>query len=235
VSRYEPLIDSTFARNLSEAVNFLQVPYSLVEYTCCASTLRNNAWLAAVVVDTESAAMTDVGQGIKIITRKFARDLRVALWKKNLDMSADELTTGVQKKNIPESIDVMQPLSPETINGIKTRAKANHIAYEKVFLHTPRDGFKTLTQGRQNAYPALSAKEGTRDFSKAPRLQNDYMQKDMHSVANAINFLNLNVQGFWLEMPLDWGYAQNQTPEAPHNLPTAIAQNRNEKREAYNV
>lgn len=82
MSRYEPLIDSTFARNLSEAVNFLQVPYSLVEYTCCASTLRNNAWLAAVVVDTESAAMTDVGQGIKIITRKFARDLRVALWKK---------------------------------------------------------------------------------------------------------------------------------------------------------
>jgi len=191
--------------------------------------------LTAVVVDTESAAMTDVGQGIKIITRKFARDLRVALWKKHLGASVDELTTGVQKENIPHGIDVMRPLSPETINGIKKCAKANNIAYEEVFLHTPRDGFKTLTQGRQNAYPVLSAKEGTRDFSRAPRLQNDYMQKDVHLVAKAIKFLNVNVQGFWLQMPLDWGYAQNETPEAPHDLPTAIAQNKNEEHEAFNV
>jgi hypothetical protein len=87
----------------------------------------------------------------------------------------------------------MRPLSPETINGIKTRAKANHIAYEEVFLYKPRDGFRTVTQGRQNAYPALSTKDETRNFSKAPRFQNDYMQRDMPSIAKAIKFSNVNV------------------------------------------
>ena len=191
--------------------------------------------LAAVVVDTDSAAMTDVGQGIKVITRKFARDLRISLWKKHLGLLVDESTTGVQKGEIPDGIDVMRPLSPETINGIKKRAKANHSAYEEVFLHTPRDGLRTLTEGRQKAYPVLSAKEGTRDFSKAPRLQNGYMQKDSHSVVKAIKFLNANVRGFWIEMPLDWAYAQNETPEAPHNLPKAIARNKNNEPEVFNV
>ena len=190
--------------------------------------------LAAVVVDTDSAAMTDVGQGIKVITRKFARDLRISLWEKHLGLLVDESTTGVQKGEIPDGIDVMRPLSPETINGIKKRAKANHSAYEDVFLHTPRDGLRTLTEGRQKAYPVLSAKEGTRDFSKAPRLQNGYMQ-DSHSVVKAIKFLNANVRGFWIEMPLDWAYAQNENPEAPHNLPKAIARNKNNEPEVFNV
>lgn len=53
--------------------------------------------LAAVVVDTSSAGVTEVGAGVKVVTRKFARDLRVAIWEKHLGLRIDELTTGSQK------------------------------------------------------------------------------------------------------------------------------------------
>jgi phospholipase D1/2 len=190
--------------------------------------------LAAVVVDAASGTMTDVGQDIKIITRKFARDLRISLWKKHLGMSVDEPTTGVQKGDVPEGIEVMRPLSAASIKGIKKLAKANHAAYETVFLHTPRDGLKTLTEGREKAYPILSAKDGTRDFSKPPRLQDPYMQKNAHLVDKSIKFLDANIRGFWVQMPLSWAHGQKETPEAPQNLPQAIAQNNNEK-EVFNV
>lgn len=149
-------------------------------------------------------------------------------------MSVDELTTGVKKGGVPEGIDLMQPLAAGSISGIKNLAKKNHMAYEKVFLHTPRNGFRTLTEGREAAYPILSAKDGTRDFSKPPRLQDAYMQKDAHLVDKSINYLNSHVRGFWVQMPIYWAHAQNETPEAPKNLPQSIAKNNNEK-EVFNV
>jgi phospholipase D1/2 len=63
------------------------------------------------------------------------------------------------------------------------------------------------------------------------------MDKGSHMINKAVNFLRTNVRGFWLEMPLEWGYAEGKTPEAPHGLSQAIAQNadKNEKIEVINA
>ena len=42
--------------------------------------------IAAVVVDTEDVRYEDLGNGNKVHTRKFARDLRRAIWRKHLGM-----------------------------------------------------------------------------------------------------------------------------------------------------
>jgi phospholipase D1/2 len=157
------------------------------------------------------------------------------LWKKHLGTLVDETTTGVQKTGIPTGVDVAKPLSAGSISGIKKVAQSNFSAYEEVFLHTPRNGFRTLTEGRETAYPILSSKDNTRDFSKPPRLRSNFMKQDKHDVATAIAYLRANISGFWTTMPLDWGYAQGTTPAAPAKLGQSIAKNETTVRENETV
>jgi phospholipase D1/2 len=187
--------------------------------------------LAAVVVDTSSAVLTEVGGGVKIVTRKFARDLRVAIWEKHLGVRIDELTTGSQKNKTPQGIDLARPLEIGTINGIKELARANSVAYEKVFIHTPRNSFKALNDGRRLGYPVLSKKDDSRDFTKPPVLQSAYMQNGAHNVKKAIENLHATIRGFWVEMPLEWGSGQGVSPEAPVKLPEMIATNQDDNLE----
>ncbi|AIY39895.1 Phospholipase D1 [Collimonas arenae] len=184
--------------------------------------------LAAVVVDTAEAGMTDVGNGIKIITRKFARELRMQQWKKHLGVLVDQSTTGVQKENHPpQSINIEHPLADATIKGIQNLAQENRAAYNEVFLHTPRNSFKTLTEGREKAYPLLFSGNGKHDFAAQPSLQPAYMSRtntvtEHHVVDKAIDTLRAKVKGFWVEMPLDWGSEEKKTPKPPIS-PTVIA------------
>lgn len=180
--------------------------------------------LAAVVVDTAEVTVTDVGSGVNVITRKFARELRISLWEKGLGIRVDEIGSGVQKGSVPVNIDIKRPLSFASINGIQKMARVNREAYNAVFLHTPRDGFKNLTEGRKLAYPVLSVEKNTRDFSQPPRLQQAYMREAKHNVEAAIAYLRAHVRGFWLEMPLNWAYAQGSTPRSPTHLPALIAE-----------
>jgi phospholipase D1/2 len=123
--------------------------------------------------------MTEVGQGLKIITRKFARDLRMNQWKKHLGMLVDQTTTGVQKEvAAPNGINIEQPLTEATIKAIQQLAKQNRDAYSEVFLHTPRDSFHTITEGRERAFPLLSGKKNQHDFSGWPTLQPDFMKTE---------------------------------------------------------
>lgn len=179
--------------------------------------------LAAVVVDTDNPSLTDVGGGIKVITRKFARNLRMALWEKHLGLRVDEVSSGVQKGQVPNGIDISRPLALPSIKGIRELASNNVTAYQNVFIHTPRNSFKSLTHGRKLAYPQISQKDDQPDFSKSPRLQSEYMQNGRHHVDKAIGYLRAHVKGFWVEMPLDWGYAQGKTPAPPISLPKSIA------------
>jgi phospholipase D1/2 len=107
--------------------------------------------LAAIVVDGSSTSR-DAGQGIKVETRDFARNLRIKLWRKHLGMEVEGDAHGVQHQGVPAGINLDQPLSKATITAIKQLAKANASTYESVFTHTPRNSFKTLTEGR-NLYP----------------------------------------------------------------------------------
>lgn len=184
---------------------------------------KGDTELAAIVVDTTDAVLTDVGDGVKVITRKFARDLRISMWQKHLGAKIDEPSTGSKKIPVPHGIDVSRPLAKVTINRIKELARVNREAYGKIFMHTPRNTFATLGEGRQLAYPVLSVKHGTRDFSKPPTLQPPYMHNESHQVDKAGEFLRANIKGFWVEMPLNWGFAQGATPHAPLKLPEMIA------------
>jgi len=114
--------------------------------------------LAAVIVDDANAKMMDLGQGVKRVTRKFARDLRMQLWKKHFGMLIDTPTTGTQKETAPPlGINIEKPLDTVSIKGIQTLAANNRAAYNRVFAHTPRNEFVTLLDGRKN-YPPLMKK-----------------------------------------------------------------------------
>lgn len=49
-------------------------------------TGNGDSEIAAVIVDDEDVCFEDLGNGNKVHTRKFARDLRTALWRKHLGM-----------------------------------------------------------------------------------------------------------------------------------------------------
>lgn len=211
--------------------------------------------LAAVIVDTPAESI-DLGQGVQAVTRPFARELRIQLWKKLLGMLVDTPTTGVQKEtNPPLGIKLEQPLDKATINGILSQAIVNRRAYNRVFRHTPRDNFRTLLSGRRK-YPPLMKKvkryevngvpvgsvdpvngrlrdpyvmveEPTAeyDFSKMPDLKSQFMNGKKHDIDKAIKELRTSVKGFLVEMPLDWGKAENNTPAPPLGMSQLIAEN----------
>jgi phospholipase D1/2 len=201
--------------------------------------------LASVIVDNADVKTLDIGQGINVVTRKFARELRIKLWKKHFAMSVDGATTGVQKENSPPlGINLEQPLSKKTISGIQQQATINREAYNRVFTHTPRNTFDTLLDGLKhyprktrkikkyevngvpvgNVNPNGSLREGyilvdepttEPDISKNPALQTAYMKHGRHNIDSAIKELRGTVKGFFVEMPLDWGINEQNTPKNP--------------------
>lgn len=180
--------------------------------------------LAAVVVDQANATMTNLGQGVNVATRKFARELRINLWKKHLGMLVDETTTGVQKEmKAPDGIDIEKPLSMESVSGMLALARKNALAYQRVFLHVPSDSHPTMTTGRSLAFPVLDGKDGTHDFSKPAALASGFMSSGKPKIEEAHKELRANIKGFFVEMPLEWGAQQGETPKAPKGLTEAIA------------
>lgn len=185
--------------------------------------------LAAVIVDDADASMSDVGQGIRIVTRKFAKDLRMSLWRKHLGMSVELATTGVRRQGSHSGINIERPLDVTTIMGIKKLAVSNRHAYNDVFLHTPRNSFKSMAEGRQAYKVRYKDRSGKLhevfSASAKPDLQSTYMTAlGVHNVAAAMDYLSTKIKGFWVEMPLDWGQGQG-TPKNPANSPQSIAQN----------
>jgi phospholipase D1/2 len=192
--------------------------------------------LAAVVADDAEAELTDMGAGVKVVTRRFARELRMQLWRKHLGMLVDEpSTTGVKKGAAPGGINIEKPVDGATIRAIQQLAATNRAAYNEVFTHTPRDSFKTMAEGRV-AYRKLrrsgKAYSVVFDLRNQPDLQPAFMsalakptilETRVHNVKTAISALNAKVKGFWVEMPLKWGEGQSTTPSAPLNAPAMIA------------
>lgn len=124
--------------------------------------------LAAVIVDNANAQPMDLGQGVKAATRKFARDLRMQLWKKHFGMLIDTSTTGAQKESAPPlGINIEKPLDAASIKGIQKLAANNRAAYNRVFTHTPRNEFSTLQDGRKK-YPPLMKKVKKNEVNGSP-------------------------------------------------------------------
>jgi len=124
--------------------------------------------LAAVIMDTQDAKMTAMGQGVSCVTRKFARELRISRWKKHLGMLIDEATTGVQKESSPPlGIHLERPLDKASIQGLQALAANNRKVYNLVFRHTPRNEFTTLLQGRKQ-YPPQTQKVKKYEINGTP-------------------------------------------------------------------
>ncbi|SDY78436.1 phospholipase D1/2 [Lysobacter sp. yr284] len=175
--------------------------------------------LAAVIVDDSGAAMTDVGQGLRIVTRKFARDLRIKVWKKHFGMSVEGTSTGVKKQGLPAGINLERPLEKASIKALRELAIGNRRIYDQVFLHTPRDSFGTLAEGRRHY-----KRNGKLDLTWTPPLDPDYMSGGKHNVAKATAEL-AKIKGFFVEMPLQWGSKELKTPPPPLGASTMIARN----------
>lgn len=148
---------------------------------------------------------------------------------------------------------IEEPLSKASINGILAQAIVNRMAYNRVFTHTPRNTFKPLLEGRQkyppltkkvkrysvngvpvgsidpvtrslrDPYIIVDEPTGTNDFSKMPDLQPAFMNGGRHNITKAIAELRATVKGFLVEMPLDWGIGESETPPAPQEKNAIIA------------
>ncbi|WP_254051619.1 phospholipase D-like domain-containing protein [Stenotrophomonas sp. ZAC14D1_NAIMI4_6] len=174
--------------------------------------------IAAVIVDGAAQSL-DLGNGVKVITRKFARDLRMNLWKKFLGQAIQELS---EKKKKPYSAagaagaylpwfhkvdpvpQIEQPASARTWREIRKIADANSDAYQHVFTNVPRDSFPRY-DSVFHGFPAagLSDKGHVKrmlyaqppvlqpDFMQEPSVENDYVTSAVgrHDVRKATDFL----------------------------------------------
>jgi len=186
--------------------------------------------IAAVLVDEEHDER-DLG-GVKVVTRTFARELRKALWSKHLGLGIDEsayahvkdgLPPPRRKGSVPPGLDLDRPMDQKTVEAIQKLAKGNAAAYEKVFLHTLRNGFENFVD------PVAFYPKGL--AGPPPALQPSYMDKENHDVNKALNDLKSEadgVKGFWTAAPLDWGFAVGDKvpiPTPSHGWTELIAEN----------
>lgn len=147
--------------------------------------------IAAVIVDGEAKSM-DLGNGVRVITRKFARDLRMRLWGKFL---GQEIKT-VEEKNgsftvsestrrfspwfnrITPDLAVEKPASSAVWRGIRTLADHNSTAYQRVFTNVPRDSFLRY-DNVFHGFPSDGLNENGRIrrmlYLQPPDLQSEFM------------------------------------------------------------
>ena len=142
--------------------------------------------LASVIVDNDVKPM-DLGNGTVVNTRKFARELRVALWEKHLGLrieggdytkgdrvlgaasnTASHKHPGVKLPHPPRtkedsakkasSVNLHRPASPATWQAIQAIASANAKLYEEVFQHTPRNSMKYF-KDTQTGWPKRASRK----------------------------------------------------------------------------
>lgn len=116
--------------------------------------------IAAVIVDTD-AELRDLGNGVKVVTRKFARELRIGLWKKFLGMSIEtgEIPGRVKKtqgytdmtggalhpplvRRVHSGLDLARPADGGTSTYIADLADSNASIYEQVFKNVPSNAMR---------------------------------------------------------------------------------------------
>ena len=123
--------------------------------------------IAAVIRDNNKTEGVDLGNGVPVTTRKFARELRISLWRKHFGMNInvdkfmradrdgkDNTKSGlpagkelvhpprVAASKLPKKVDMAKPASPVTSEAIRQLADENAKIYEAVFRHTPRDSMR---------------------------------------------------------------------------------------------
>jgi len=153
--------------------------------------------IAAVIVDTENR-VRNLGNGAMVVTRTFARDLRLRLWKKFLGKSIETgpvlgrvakdlgytnaAGSAYHPPILPSKGDVSfieQPASRACWTAIQKLADANAAAFEEVFQNVPRNSMGTydaVFQGFATAGMDETREKVRRDIYAQPSdLQAGYM------------------------------------------------------------
>ncbi len=126
--------------------------------------------IAAVILDNDKIDGVDLGNGVPVTTRKFARDLRQELWKKHFGMLIDndgytstkirpDRFVGRERTAEPNGVKIHLPASPATVEALQKAAEGNKKIYETVFLHTPRNSMRKFDE-TTTAWPKRWSKTG---------------------------------------------------------------------------
>jgi len=129
--------------------------------------------IAAVIIDNDKQDGVDLGNGVPVTTRTFAKEMRQKLWQKHfgLHVQSDGYTLGdrvshkPEHKNVsasgsapsllalrrpvgvlPDGVDLLKPASRLTSKAIQRVAATNARIFESVFLHTPRNSMKKFEE-----------------------------------------------------------------------------------------
>ncbi len=126
--------------------------------------------IAAVILDNDKVNGVDLGNGVPVTTRRFARELREKLWKKHFGLMINERPHTSQKirpagydgrtpQTLPSGVVLNKPAAPSTVQAIQQAAGENAAIYETVFRHTPRNSMKKF-EDTTDAWPKRWSKTG---------------------------------------------------------------------------
>jgi phospholipase D1/2 len=144
--------------------------------------------------------------------RTFAKDLRVALWKKHFGLSKKKPGVGPPAATALASV-LEQPAAPATIAAIQKRANANSAIYEQQFDWIPRNKDErrvnvvneSVTMG-SSVWPGWTIK--SKADAKQPWSDKFAYPSEMSALASR-DSLEDGIQGYWCSYPYLWTQGQN--------------------------
>lgn len=151
--------------------------------------------LAVLVMDTDWA-YEDIGSKDEsvTVTRKFARELRMGVWRKIFGPAAGALEDAIKK-----------PVAQSSWEDIRDRAQKNSLAYETVFPYIPKNNARIWPAIKMN-----KANEPARRVSGLMPFDADFWKSQNHAayVKSAVAELK-NIQGYITLLPWLWTRAQD--------------------------
>ncbi|WP_230970311.1 phospholipase D-like domain-containing protein [Nitrogeniibacter aestuarii] len=168
--------------------------------------------LAVLVID-DTHEKADIGLGRQTPVRKFARELRMDIWKKLFGI------TGNVRPATHLQAAIEQPVKPASWKAIQKQARENAEAYEKAFEFVPRNWVDEV-EGRVPAKilptwdsssdvpEGIAANWGKKGYLKSPLpFQSEFWGKPRYN-PTAVAGLN-DIKGFITALPVHWTEGEN--------------------------
>ena len=166
--------------------------------------------LAVLVMDTDWS-YEDIGSKDEptTVTRKFARDLRMGVWRKIFGAAAGSLEDAIKR-----------PAAQSSWEDIRDRAKKNSQAFEAVFPHIPRNGSRI--------WPGIKmTKEGKREAGWMPFDEPFWSPTNTAAYVTASASQLGNIKGHITLLPWTWTKGQDNKS---HLHSALIVQNQIDKK-----
>jgi phospholipase D1/2 len=168
--------------------------------------------IAALVLDPATESEVIDGKHPQQV-RKFAKDLRVALWKKHLGLSKKKTLVGPPAASDLSSV-LDKPAAPATIAAIQKQAKANSAVYENAFDWIPRNKDLRRRDSQGKSIPSMGSsvwpgwhKDAPKD-SFQPWSSKFVYPRDMIAETTRDDLTD-GIKGYWCAYPHLWMQGQN--------------------------